>query len=195
VTDDDINQVSDTARVRHRLSGALGARPAEARQPTAQLALCVVHVCDVLASVEFYAQVLDLAISLRTRDAAMLIADNGCQLVLLETPHASQTHAGAAGIQYVVWAASDHVDLNNIEFKLKCLDARVSRQAIDGITYVEGRDPSGIPIIVTYPPPHSTPPAHIFNRVYGRRPQSDRAMTTPAEAGPSCATGARRGAS
>jgi hypothetical protein len=43
----------------------------------------------------------------------------------------------------------------------------VSRQIIDGVTYVEGRDPGGLPVIVTYPFPHGAPPAHIFNRIYG----------------------------
>jgi catechol-2,3-dioxygenase len=136
--------------------------------PTAQLALCVLHVSDLVASIEFYAQVLDLSVSLRTDTAAMLTTDDGCQLVLLELGERLEPTTGSVGIQHVVWAAADRTDLNNIELKLKCLGARVSRQTIDGVTYVEGRDPSGLPIIVTNPSPHHAPPAHIFNRIYGR---------------------------
>jgi catechol 2,3-dioxygenase-like lactoylglutathione lyase family enzyme len=144
--------------------------------PAAQLAMCVVYVRDLTASVEFYAEVLDLAVSVRTQAAAMLTTDAGCRLVLLETEGNSEPQVGAVGIQYVVWAAAGCSDLNNIDLKLKCLGARVSRQTIDGVTYVEGRDPNGLPIIVTNPSPHDAPTAHIFNRIYGAASSSDRRL-------------------
>jgi hypothetical protein len=144
--------------------------------PTAQLAMCVVYVADLAASVEFYAQVLDLAVSVRTQAAAMLTTDAGCRLVLLETDTDLPRQVGTIGIQYVVWAAAGCSDLNNIDLKLKCLGARVSRQTIDGVTYVEGRDPNGLPIIVTNPSPHDAPTAHIFNRIYGAAFTPDRSL-------------------
>jgi hypothetical protein len=136
--------------------------------PPSQLALCVLHVNDLVESIAFYEQVLDLTVSLRTDDAAMLTTADGCRLVLREMGDSLEPRRGSVGVQYVVWSAAGSADLDDIELRLKCLDGRVGRQTIAGVTYLEGRDPSGLPIIVTNPLPHPAPPVHIFKRIYGR---------------------------
>jgi catechol 2,3-dioxygenase-like lactoylglutathione lyase family enzyme len=139
----------------------------KARTPAAQLSSCVLFVRDLERSIEFYACVLELAVNVRTNSAALLVSAGGDQVVLREMGGETEHALGSIGFQYVIWTASSPAELERLQTRLKSVNSAVSRQVVDGITIVEGRDPNGLPIIVTHPGPDCSPRTHIFDRIYG----------------------------
>jgi hypothetical protein len=45
-------------------------------------------------------------------------------------------------------------------------DAYVDRDTSEGFTFLEGRDPDGLPVIIAYPGPEQAPRHLIKSRVY-----------------------------
>lgn len=80
---------------------------------------------------------------------------------------AHAAHAlGSVGTQYVVWTAATTDDLDRFETILKDLGPHTATTVKDGITVVEGRDPSGLPILMVHPGPERVPRQHMMNRIY-----------------------------
>lgn len=137
------------------------------RRLSPRIATCVLFVHDLVQSIDFYREVLDLTVSLRTHSAALLVTDDGSQIVLREMGEHAQHALGSIGTQYVVWTAAHYEDLAQLGARLTSRDSKTTRQVIDRITIIEGRDPNDLPVIVTYPGPDCAPREHIFNRIYG----------------------------
>jgi hypothetical protein len=66
----------------------------------------------------------------------------------------------------VIWTASSSVDLDRFERVLNEHCRRVVKQVIDGVTFIEGRDPDGVPVVITYPGPDQAARHAIMRRVY-----------------------------
>jgi catechol 2,3-dioxygenase-like lactoylglutathione lyase family enzyme len=132
-----------------------------------RLSTAVMFVHDLDASVTFYREVLQMTVTVQEPAAALLVSAASFQLYLrqvgLRTPHP----LGAIGVQYVIWTASSPNDLDRCERALSDGGRRpVTRHVVDGITFIEGRNPSGVPVVITHPGPDQTARHAIMQRVY-----------------------------
>jgi catechol 2,3-dioxygenase-like lactoylglutathione lyase family enzyme len=135
--------------------------------PGMALAAVVLYVLDLPASVAFYRSLLQLQEGeLGTPTAALLFNPAGFQLYLRAVGRQAPHPLGAVGTQCVVWAAPTAADLKRCEGWLKAQQAHVQTLTADGITWVEGRDPSHVTVMVTYPRPGEAVHHRILTRIY-----------------------------
>lgn len=142
----------------------LSARVEEPDGPRLSTAVMFVHKLD--ASVHFYREVLRMEVTIREPSAALLVNSGSFQLYLREMGPRSPHLSGAIGVQYVIWTTSSSEDLDRFERILNEHCRRVVRQVIDGVTFIEGRDPDGVPVVITYPGPDQAARHAIMRRVY-----------------------------
>jgi len=131
-----------------------------------RLASVVVFVRDLEASVAFYRELLRLKVTARTATAALLMSGEEFQLYLRAVGAGAERPLGGIGVQYVIWTADGFDGLRHCETVLKARAAHVSTWEADGFHLVEGRDPSGVPLIVAYPGPDETAGHEIMSRIY-----------------------------
>lgn len=137
---------------------------ATARQ--ARLASTVMFVRDLDSSVGFYRELLGMEVTVSSNSAALLVSTGGFQLYLRSMGQNTQHALGGVGVQYVIWTASDLADLHRCERFLKDTSAHVRTRAADGFTLVEGREPRGAPVVMTYPGPDQAVRCEIMSRIY-----------------------------
>ncbi|CAM5370988.1 hypothetical protein SALBM135S_08571 [Streptomyces alboniger] len=131
-----------------------------------RLASAVVYVFDLDRSVRFYRELLGLQVTVAMGEAALLVGESGSQLYLRSVgPHAPHA-TGGIGIQCLMWTASSRAALHRCEEALKDCDAHITTRRAAGFTWVEGRDPNGIPVHVTYPGPEQVARTEIITRIY-----------------------------
>lgn len=132
-----------------------------------RLASVVMFVRDLDLSLDFYRELLLMTMPVRTTTAALLVGAGGAQLYLRVMGAGGEHPLGAIGVQYVIWTADGPDDLARCERLLKERSAHLStRETSDGITMVEGRDPNGIPLVLTHPGPHGAARDEIMSRIY-----------------------------
>lgn len=131
-----------------------------------RLASVVVFVHDHDASADFYGELLNMEVTVRTATAALLVSHNGFQVYLRAVgPHAYHP-VGHAGTQYVIWTADGPDDFQRCERVLRARSDRVDTREAEGFTLIEGRDPSGLPVLVAYPGPDEVARLEIISRYY-----------------------------
>ncbi|MEU3375430.1 VOC family protein [Streptomyces sp. NPDC006660] len=131
------------------------------------LGAVVLYVCDLQESVTFYRALLGLQESdWGTTTAALLFNPEGFQLYLRSVGIQAAHALGAVGTQFVVWAAPSSTALKRCEEWLKEQKAHIHTGTADGITWVEGRDPSHLPVMVTYPRSGQAVHHQILARIY-----------------------------
>jgi catechol 2,3-dioxygenase-like lactoylglutathione lyase family enzyme len=117
----------------------------------ARLGSAVMFVQDLDRSVSFYQDVLALEQADRSATAALLVSDEGAQLVL-RAMGAKAAHAlGSVGIQYVIWTADGDAGVRHAEQALRARSALVGTRASGQVTVVEGRDPDDIVVMIAHP--------------------------------------------
>lgn len=126
----------------------------------------VTFVRELDPSVEFYSELLRMEVVTRTATAVLLATPDGWQLYLRSMGGHVEHSLGALGIQYVIWTAADRDDLLRCERLLKARSAHVSTREVEGFTLVEGRDPSHLPLVISYPGPDETGRGEIMSRIY-----------------------------
>ena len=105
-------------------------------------------------------------VTVREPSAALLVNAGSFQLYLRQMGPRSPHLLGAIGVQYVIWTAPSAEDLDRCERVLNDRCRHVTRHVIDGITFIEGKDPSGVPVVITYPGPDQAARHAIMQRVY-----------------------------
>lgn len=132
-----------------------------------RLSTAVMFVHDLDASIAFYSDVLQMTVTVRQVTAALLVNAVSSQLYLRQMGERTPHPLGAIGVQYVIWTASSTDDLDRCERAMKEAGRRpVTRHVVDGITFIEGKDPSGVPVVITHPGPDRTARRAIMQRVY-----------------------------
>jgi catechol 2,3-dioxygenase-like lactoylglutathione lyase family enzyme len=132
-----------------------------------RLASAVMYVQNLDRSVTFYREVLELEVADRSPTAALLVSDDGCNLIL-RSMGAGAVHAlGGVGIQFVIWTAADSGDLDRCERVLKELSAHRESRMHGAVRAVEGRDPDDIVVMMIYPGPDQVPMRELPVRIYG----------------------------
>jgi catechol 2,3-dioxygenase-like lactoylglutathione lyase family enzyme len=126
----------------------------------------VMFVRDLGKSVDFYRDVLGLQVIDRTTTAALLGTDSGAQLILRAMGGTTPQTLGTVGVQYVVWTAASHDDLDRYEQLLRARSAfRERRSSKDGDA-VEGHDPNDMVVMIIYPGPGEAPLRELPARIY-----------------------------
>ncbi|MFJ4821602.1 VOC family protein [Streptomyces sp. NPDC088801] len=136
----------------------------DARGP--RLASVVVFVHDHDVSADFYGELLNMKVTVRTATAALLVSRNGFQVYLRAVGSRALHPSGHAGAQYVIWTADGPDDFQRCERVLRARSDRVDTREAEGFTLIEGRDPSGLPVLVAYPGPDEVARLEIISRYY-----------------------------
>ncbi|WP_405803572.1 VOC family protein [Streptomyces sp. NBC_00210] len=144
-------------------SEPVGSGP-DARGP--RLASVVVFVHDHDASADFYGELLKMKVTVRTATAALLVSRNGFQVYLRAVGPKAAHPVGDVGAQYVIWTADGPDDFHRCERVLRARSDRVDTREGEGLTVVEGRDPSGLPVLVAYPGPDEVARLEFISRYY-----------------------------
>lgn len=130
------------------------------------LSIATIYVSDLDASVSFYTELLGLSVSDRDSTAALLASATRSPLVLRSMGPNATRAPGSLGVQYLVWAAATHKDLEEAERMLKARSAFVETRQADEYTVVEGRDPDGSAVLLAYPAPDQRPLTKLPARIY-----------------------------
>ncbi|MCW2643082.1 MAG: hypothetical protein JWP76_5388 [Dactylosporangium sp.] len=131
-----------------------------------RLASVVVVVSDLRRSVAFYQPLLRYPITASDADAALLTGPDGSQLYLHQAGDSSTRRNDGLGVQWVAWTAGGPHDLDRCTELIKERGAYVGLDTSEGFTRLEGRDPDGLPVIITYPGPEQAPRHVISPRIY-----------------------------
>jgi catechol 2,3-dioxygenase-like lactoylglutathione lyase family enzyme len=135
-------------------------------EQVATVASSVMFVHQLDRSVAFYRDVFTCKVAIRDQDAALLIAPGGFQIYLVSkgsrTPHAS----GGIGPQYLMWATDSAEALEHMEGALRQHGAPAYRYTSGGVTFIRGRDPDGIRVLIAYPSPEKQPRSLVGPHLY-----------------------------
>lgn len=127
-----------------------------------QLASVVLFVSDLPRSLGFYQPLLNYSIVASDADAALLTGPDGSQLYLRQVGDRSTQPNDGVGVQLVAWTAGGPDDLDRCTKLLQERGAYEHRDTNEGITRLVGRDPDGLPVLITYPGPDQAP-RHLLN--------------------------------
>ncbi|MEH0421150.1 VOC family protein [Streptomyces sp. B21-083] len=130
------------------------------------LASVVVFVHDHDASADFYQELLSMQVAVRTPSATLLVGDNGFQVYLRAVGPRASHPVGHIGAQYVIWTADGPDDFQRCQRVLEARCGHVNTTHGEGFTVIEGRDPSGLPVLVAYPGPDEVARLEIISRYY-----------------------------
>ena len=112
---------------------------------------------DIDRSVDFYRDVFACEITIQKPEAALLLAPGGFQIYLIgrsgRTPHPS----GGIGPQYLIWAVRSARDLQELKQALQGYGRYIDTYTSGGVTFLRGRDPDGIRILMAHPGPDKLP--------------------------------------
>lgn len=131
-----------------------------------RLGAAVMFVRDLDTSVSFYRDILALQVIDRSATAALLGNTEGAQLVLRAMGSTASHTLGSLGVQYIVWTAAGHEDLDQCERLLRERSAFRERRSSDEVSAVEGRDPDDIVVMIIYPGPDKAPLRELSARIY-----------------------------
>jgi len=132
----------------------------------ARVTSSVIFVSDIDRSVDFYRDVFACEVTIRKPQAALLLAPGGFQIYLIgrsaRTPHPS----GGIGPQYLIWAVNSADDLQELEQALRRYGRTTHTYISGGVTFIAGRDPDGIRILMAHPGPDEFPRSVIGAQFY-----------------------------
>ncbi len=131
-----------------------------------RLASVVLFVRDHDESADFYRELLNMELTVRTATAALLANRGGFQVYLRTVGPNAPHPVGHVGAQYVIWTADGPDDFQRCERVLRARSDRVDVRYEEGFTLIEGRDPSGLPVLVAHPGPGEVERLEIIARYY-----------------------------
>jgi catechol 2,3-dioxygenase-like lactoylglutathione lyase family enzyme len=126
----------------------------------------VLFVSRLDRSIEFYRDVFSCTVSIRERDAALLLAPDGFQIYLIARGTRAEHPSGGIGLQYLIWAVESDAELRDIAQALQDRVGRTDSYASGGVSFLEARDPDGIRILVACPSPEKFPRSVVDTRLY-----------------------------
>ncbi|QMU74009.1 VOC family protein [Streptacidiphilus sp. P02-A3a] len=126
----------------------------------------MLYVFDLDESVGFYRELLGLEVTVANPTAALLVGGDGSQLYLRSVGPRAPHQTGGIGVQCSVWTAPSEAELKRCEQVLKRLNAHTTTHVAEGFSWVEGRDPNGVPVMVSHPGPGQAIRNQIISRIY-----------------------------
>jgi catechol 2,3-dioxygenase-like lactoylglutathione lyase family enzyme len=126
----------------------------------------VIFVADLERSVTFYRDVFACEVAIDSPQAVLLRAPGGFQIYLRSVGKRAAHPSGHVGIQYLMWTTDTMETLEHFEQVFRDRGCYIYTHTADGVTFVEGRDPDGIPAVIARPSPEQLPRRVISSRVY-----------------------------
>jgi catechol-2,3-dioxygenase len=130
------------------------------------IASSVTFVRQLDRSVAFYRDVFSCTVAIRNRDAALLIAPGGFQMYLISRGDRAQHALGGIGLQHLTWVTDSAEALEQVNQTLQERGSHTDTYTSGGVTFVEGRDPDGICVVIAYPSPQTMPRTELGSRLY-----------------------------
>lgn len=133
---------------------------------TATVASSVIFVAELERSVNFYKEVFACTVALRQGDGALLLAPGSFQIYLVASGSHQGHPTGGIGGHHLMWATDSVSMLDHFEQVLKDLDCYTYTHTGGEVTFVEGRDPDGIRVVIAHPSPQQQPRSVLDGRLY-----------------------------
>jgi catechol 2,3-dioxygenase-like lactoylglutathione lyase family enzyme len=144
----------------------LAAAPPASIGYTPTLTTATLFVTQLHRSVDFYTRLLSCTVVVKEPKAAILLTFGGFQIYLVERgPHASHPLDGI-GTHGLMWAVGGAAELGRFREALEAEGAYVDSFTEDDVTFVEGRDPDDLRVVVAYPGPRVHPRVAVGSRFY-----------------------------
>jgi catechol 2,3-dioxygenase-like lactoylglutathione lyase family enzyme len=132
----------------------------------AKPASSVLYVSELDRSVTFYRDLFGCEVTLRSAEAALLLTTEGFQLYIIERGRHAQRHPSGLGFHLLMWATDNQKDLENLKQALQETGNYVDTHTAGDVTFVEGRDPDGLRVVIAHPDPAQQPrsvfDSHLF---------------------------------
>lgn len=135
-------------------------------EQVATVASSVIFVRQLDRSVAFYRDVFTCKVAIRDQDAALLIAPGGFQIYLVSKGSRTSQASGSIGPQYLMWATDNAEALEHMEGALREYGAPAHRYVSGGVTFIRGRDPDGIRVVIAHPSPEKQPRSLVGTHLY-----------------------------
>jgi catechol-2,3-dioxygenase len=126
----------------------------------------VIFVSDLGNSVNFYRDVFACEVTIDQAEAVLLRAPGGFQIYLRSMGKRAAHPSGNVGVQYLMWTTDSTQTLQHFEQTFRDRGCYTYTHTDGGVTFVEGRDPDGIPAIIAQPSPGHLPRRVLSPRVY-----------------------------
>ncbi|MFQ4149993.1 beta-phosphoglucomutase family hydrolase [Arthrobacter sp. LAPM80] len=133
---------------------------------TATVASSVIFVTELERSVGFYREVFACTVALRHGNGALLLAPGGFQIYLVAIGNRKGHPTGGIGEHHLMWATDSAQALNHFEQLLKDRGCYTYTHTGGEVTFVEGRDPDGIRVVIAHPSPQQQPRSVLDGRLY-----------------------------
>lgn len=133
---------------------------------TANVTSAVIFVSELDRSVSFYTEVLGCETELLQLDAALLVTPAGFQIYLIAKGRLEPHLAQGIGDRHLLWATDSEGSLAYFADMLKDRGSYTDTHTAGEVTFVEGRDPDGIRIMIAYPSPAQRPRSVVDGRLY-----------------------------
>ncbi len=144
----------------------LGAKAGREQGFTAKIASSVILVSDLDRSIKFYRDVFACEVSIRERDAALLLAPGGFQMYLMARTGREGHPTGGIGHEFLMWAVDSPEALEHFAQALRDCGHYVDTHTSGGVEFVEGHDPDGIRVVIAHPSPEQRPRSVLDPRFY-----------------------------
>jgi catechol 2,3-dioxygenase-like lactoylglutathione lyase family enzyme len=133
---------------------------------TPRVTSSVIFVSELDRSVDFYRDVFACDVAIHDPEAALLIAPGGFQIYVIARGPRAPHPSGAIGPQCLIWAAGSADDLEELEQALRGYGRPTDTCTSGGVTFVTGRDPDGIRILMAHPGPDQLPRSVVGAHLY-----------------------------
>ena len=133
---------------------------------TATVASSVIFVAELERSVTFYQEVFACTVSVRQGNGALLLAPGGFQIYLVAIGNRKGHPTGGIGEHHLLWSTDSAAALNHFEQLLKDRGCYTYTHTGGQVTFVEGRDPDGIRVVIAHPSPQQQPRSVLDGRLY-----------------------------
>ena len=132
----------------------------------ARITSSVIFVSDIDRSVDFYREVFACEATIQKPEAALLLAPGGFQIYLIGRPARTPHPSGGIGPQFLIWAVHSADELQELDQTLRRYGRVTHTYTSGGVTFIAGRDPDGIRILMAHPGPDKLPRSVIGAQLY-----------------------------
>jgi catechol 2,3-dioxygenase-like lactoylglutathione lyase family enzyme len=133
---------------------------------SAKVASSVLFVAELDRSVTFYRDLFGCQVTLRSPEAAILLTPGGFQLYIIERGKRAEHHTGGLGVHLLMWSTDSVKGLEYFEQALKDTGSYTDTHTAGEVTFVEGRDPDGLRIVIAHPDPAQRPRSVFDTHLY-----------------------------
>ena len=130
----------------------------------ARVTSCLMRVFDLDRSVNFYRDVFECHVALHEPEAALLLTPGGFQIYFRAHEALGTRGIDDVGVEEIIWSAGSEAELQRTEQRLRTYYPSTYTNTLNGITFVDGVDPDGNRVLITYPTPEQLPREVIDRR-------------------------------